>query len=251
MKNLIKLEMKKVFSKKDVMLILGVLILTPVIFSLCLVHHVAGIDFSGQVSVDSYGIMIWSFLKYLFILYLVPIYIACCFLGKEVENRSINIMLSNEKRAKVFIAKLLTYTGVLTVFFVLFNIFGVMSYALFIRNTTFASAIEASVMESLFLYGFQWIEMIFVLLISAALCCVIKGNAVLVLGIGVIIVQKILVNIDGIKRILPYYISDYNSFSMIPTNKLITENAISLFIYVCIILALLVVSINVWRRKDF
>lgn len=80
MKNLIKLEMKKVFSKKDVMLILGVLILTPVIFSLCLVHRAAGIDFSGQVSVDSYGIMIWSFLKYLFVLYLVPIYIACCFL---------------------------------------------------------------------------------------------------------------------------------------------------------------------------
>lgn len=251
MKNLIKLETKKVFSKKDVMLILGVLILTPVIFSLCLVNHIAGIDFSGQVSVDSYGIMIWSFLKYLFVLYLVPIYIACCFLGKEVENRSINIMLSNEKRAKVFIAKLLTYTGVLTLFFIFFNISSVVSYLLFIKNTTFASAIEASVIESIFLYGFQWIEMIFVLLVSAALCCVIKGNAVLVLGIGVIIVQKILVNIDGIKRILPYYISDYNSFSMIPTNKFVTENAISLLIYFCIMMVLLVGSMNVWRKKDF
>lgn len=251
MKNLIKLEMKKIFSKKDVMLILGVLILTPVIFSFCLVNHIAGIDFSGQVSVDSYGIMIWSFLKYLFVLYLVPIYIACCFLGKEVENRSINIMLSNEKRANVFIAKLLTYTGVLTVFFVLFNISSVMSYVLFVKNTTFSSVIEAPVIESIFLYGFQWTEMIFVLLVSAALCCVIKGNAVLVLGIGAIIVQKILVNIDGIKRILPYYISDYNSFSMIPADKLITENTISLFIYICIFLVLLVVSMNAWRKKDF
>lgn len=251
MKNLINLEMKKVFSKKDVMLILGVLILIPVIFSLCLVDHIAGIDFSGQVSIDSYGIMIWSFLKYLFVLYLVPIYIACCFLGKEVENRSINIMLSNEKREKVFIAKLLTYIGVLTLFFVLFNISSVVSYVLFIKNTTFASAIEASVGESIFLYGFQWIEMIFVLFVSATLCCVIKGNAVLVLGVGVIIVQKILVNIDGIKRILPYYISDYNSFSMIPANKLVKENAISLFIYFCIMLVLFVGSMNAWRKKDF
>lgn len=93
--------------------------------------------------------------------------------------------------------------------------------------------------------------MIFVLLVSAALCCVIKGNAVLVLGIGAIIVQKILVNIDEIKRILPYYISDYNSFSMIPADKLVTENSISLFIYVCIILVLFMVSMNAWRKKDF
>lgn len=251
MKSLIKLEIKKVFSKKDIMLILGVLILAPVIFSLCLVNHVAGIDFSGQVSLDSYGIMIWSFLKYLFVLYLVPIYIACCFLGKEIENRSINIMLSNERRAKVFVAKLLTYTGVLTVFYVLFHVSSMVSYLFFIKDTTFASSIDASVTEIIFLYAFQWMEMIFVLLVSAALCCVIKGNAVLVLGIGVVIIQKVLVNIDGIKRILPYYISDYNSYSMIPTNKFMSENVISLLIYVGIIFLLLVVSMNTWRKKDF
>lgn len=251
MRKLLKLEIKKVFSKKDIMLILGVLIIAPVIFSLCLVNHIAGIDFSGQVSIDSYGIMIWSFFKYLFVLYLVPIYIACCFMGKEIENRSINIMLSNEKRAKVLGAKLLTYVCVLTLFFVLFQTTSIVSYEIFIKGTDFSTIVEASLAETIFLYLFQWMEMIFILLVSAALCCVIKGNAVLVLGIGVVIIQKILVNIDGVKRILPYFISDYNYYSMIPLNKLMSNNMVSLAIYLSIIMVLLFVGTNTWRKKDF
>lgn len=158
------------------MLILGILILAPVIFSPCLVNHVAGIDFSGQVSIDSYGIMIWSFLKYLFVLYLVPIYIACCFMGKEIENRSINIMLSHEKRAKVLGAKVLTYVCVLTLFFAFFQITSILSYEIFINGTAFSTITEASLAGTIFLYLFQWMEMIFILLVSVALCCTIKGN---------------------------------------------------------------------------
>lgn len=100
MADLVKLELKKIISKKDIMIISSVLILSPLIFGICMINKVAGLNFSGQVSIDTFGIMIWSFLKYLFVLYLIPIYLVCCFVGREIENRSINIMLASCDRKK-------------------------------------------------------------------------------------------------------------------------------------------------------
>lgn len=251
MGSLIKLEMKKVFSKKDIMLILGLLIIVPVIFSICIVNHIGGLDFNGAVSIDSYGVMIWSFLKYLFVLYLVPIYIACSFIGREVENRSINIMLSNQVRSKVILAKIVTYTLVITAFFILFQFVSAGAYMIFIKGGEFAAVMEAGIGETIFLYLFQWLEMLFILLISSLFCSVIKGNAALLLGLGVVIIQKILINVDSIKRVIPYYISDYNYYSQIEPAKLGNSNIISLVIYSLIILVIIAGTINVWMKRDF
>ena len=109
MKSIMKLEWKKILSKKDVMLMLVVLILAPLFMAICIVNEVAGINFGGAVSADAFGLLIWSFLKYLIVLYLVPVYISCSFLGKEIESRSINIMLSNQKRGSIFWSKVITY----------------------------------------------------------------------------------------------------------------------------------------------
>lgn len=251
MSKLLKLEIRKMLTKKDIMLILGVLVLAPFLFSFCLINNVAGINFSGQISVESYGIMIWSFLKYLFVLYLVPIYIACSFVGREIESRSINIMLSNAKRIKVLVAKTITYSFFITGFFILFQVASVISYFIFIQGTDYAVVMEAGIMEIIFLYLFQWLEMIFVLFVSVALCCIIKGNVVLLLGIGVVILQKVLVNIETVKRVLPYYISDYSYYSMIPKGNLFTENMVSLAVYIGILVLLLLTAIHAWEKRDF
>lgn len=251
MLKLLKLEIRKMLTKKDIMLIFGVLVLTPFFFSFCLIKNVAGINFNGQISVESYGIMIWSFLKYLFVLYLVPIYIACSFIGREIENRSINIMLSNAKRMKVLAAKIITYLFFMTGFFILFQMAGIISYFVFVQGTDFAAVMEASIMETIFLYLFQWLEMIFVLFVSIALCCIIKGNIVLLLGIGAVILQKLLVNIEIVKRVLPYCISDYNYYSMIPKENLFTTNMVSMSIYMGILLVLLLIAIYTWEKRDF
>lgn len=249
---LVKLELKKIFSKKDILIISFILILAPLLFGICMINHIAGINFSGQVSIDSYGIMIWSFLKYLFVLYLVPIYLLCCFVAKEIESRSVNIMLSNCERKKVFVAKMISYVMVITLFFVLFQISSILTYSFLIKNTSFASTMaESSVTEMIFLYIFQWLELIFVAGISYLLCCIIKGNAVLVLGIGVIILEKILVNFESIRRFLPYYISDYSYYSMIPKDMLIRQNIFSCLIYFILIAGCFFAALIIWNKKDF
>lgn len=249
--NIFKLEMKKIISKKDMMLIMIVLALAPFIFSFCMVNKVAGLNFDGLVSFGDYGIMIWSFMKYLFVLYLVPIYLAASFLGKEVENRSIQLMLANKKRSTVLASKIVAYVLVLTVFFALFQGMCVLSYQVFIAGTDLAVAGDASTMSMVFIYLFQWLEMIFVLLISVALCCIIKGNAVLVMGLVVVILEKILANLNGIKRILPYSIADYSSYVNIDPSKLMSSNIISVIIFTVILAALLIATASVWRKRDF
>lgn len=251
MKNVMKLEFKKIFSKKDVMLMLGIIILVPLLMALCIVNEVAGINFGGAVSVDGYSILIWSFLKYLFVLYLVPIYVCCTFLGKEIETRSINIMLANQKRSNVLTAKVITYAIVLTVFFVLFQLAGVLSYQLFMDGTEFGTAMSASVTDVVFIYLFQWLELMFVLFLSVILCCYIKGNAALLLGMVIVILQRVLINFDGIKRFVPYYISDYTSYLLLSTEDLISFNVTSTMIYAVILAVLIYGAARIWKKRDF
>lgn len=71
------------------------------------------------------------------------------------------------------------------------------------------------------------------------------------LGVGAVILQKLLVNIEIVKRILPYYISDYNYYSMIPKENLFTTNMVSMSIYMGILLVLLLIAIYTWEKRDF
>jgi hypothetical protein len=254
MKKIMKLEMKKLFSKKDIMLMLGIMMAIPFFLAFFLAYRIGGINFGGSVSIDEYGALIWSFLKYLFVLYILPIYVSTSLLGKEIEMRSINIMLSNKKRNEILVGKTLVYGIVLTIFFILFQIISIISWKIFIEGSEYSVAIEnyvGYVPRIIGMYGFQWLELMFVLLLSQFLCCLIKGNAALLIGLLIMILQRVLVNIDSIKRVLPYYISDINSYCAIPIDSLVKTNAVSLSIYIFIIGILMFVSLMIWKRKDF
>ena len=73
MGSLLKIETKKFFKKKDIILILSLLAVLPLILSLLFKYQVGGLKLSGKFNIVEYGIAIWSFLKMLFILYVVPI----------------------------------------------------------------------------------------------------------------------------------------------------------------------------------
>lgn len=137
-------------------------------------------------------------------------------------------------------------------FFVLFHVVSVITYSVLIQGTEFAlSNVEGSFINIFFIYLFQWFEIVFIAAISYLLCCVIKGNAVLVLGIGVIIFQKLLVNIESIRRFLPFYISDFNYYNMIPEKILNNTNIVSCIIYGVIIALTFGVALRIWNKRDF
>lgn len=251
MKNIMKLEFKKILSKKDVMLMFILVCFSPLLMALCIVNEVSGINFGGAVSVDSFGILIWSFLKYLFVLYLVPIYVSCSFLGKEIETRSIHIMLSNQKRYVVLCAKGIAYFVTITAFFLLFQLVSVVTYEWLLKGTEYGLEMTAKIQDFIFIYAFQWLEMIFVLALAMVLCSVIKGNAALLLGMVLVILQRLLVNFESIRSFVPYYISDYSSYLTVPQEELMRVNIMSLAVYGVIIAVLVIWIAKIWKKRDF
>ncbi len=251
MKDIVALEGKKLLSRKDIMVALGILLVVPFLFSFCIVNEIAGLNFGGTVARYDYGVLIWTFLKYLFVLYLIPLHMVTSMLGKEVENRSIQIMLSNKTRMSVLLGKVIIYLVAMTIFFVLFQIACALSFELFVAKTEYAQGIEASFMKIFFLYLFQWLEVVFTIGLAVLLSCVIKGNAALVFGLVFVVLERIFVNINGIKHFIPYYISDSGAYEMVRASKLLTHNIQATMTYVVIIGILTFVSVRIWKKRDF
>ena len=122
---------------------------------------------------------------------------------------------------------------------------------LLMDGTEFATACTASTSQVVFAYLFQYLELIFILLAAVILCCVVKGNAALLLGIMVVIVQRVLVNMDGIKKVLPQYISDYSTYIMIPQEDIAAFNTFSLGVYAVILVLLTILAVRIWQKRDF
>lgn len=251
MKTLMALEMGKIIKRKELVVSAGIMILIPLAFSFCVVNKIAGLEFAGQISSDEFGVFVWSFLKYLFIIYLLPVALVSSFLGKELEDRSIIIMLSSRKKSSVLLAKLVVYALMISIFFILFQLSCHVAFSLFIQGSEFAVAAESTLGQTLFLYGLQWLELIFVILLTSVFCCLVKGNAALLLGLGAIILQRFLMNIESIRHFLPVYLSDYGSYSLLKGSEAINVGFIYLITYTVILTVLCAVAALIWRRKDF
>lgn len=254
MEILLNIEAKKFIKKKDVMLIIVLLIVLPFIMTIFFKYEVGGLTLGGQLTAVDYSIAVWSFLKMLFVLYIVPIYIPCIFIGREVEQRSINMIMSKEKREKILISKILMALFAVTVFTVLFFVVAFLSYKLLLTGTKYElvdAAAKVSVNTEIMRLVFQWLEMIVITLVAVLFNVVIKGNAALVLGFGVVALQKGLQNISGLKDYIPTAISDFNNMSMVATADLNAFYTKSLIVYGVYIVVLAVSAIHIWKSRDF
>ena len=224
----------------------------PLILSLLFKYQVGGLKLSGKFNIVEYGIAIWSFLKMLFILYVVPIYIPCTFIGREVEQRSINMLLSKEKRSKILIAKTIVSVAAIILFTLAFFIISFISFKLFLTGTKFAVVGGAILTKSNFmLIAMQLLEMIFVTLLSVILNTIIKGNAALVIGFGAVALERALQNISAIEKYVPTFMSDFNNMSELSMKALNTFFTKSIIIYAIYAVVLLVSSLMIWKKREF
>ena len=54
MNSIMKIELKKIVAKKDVMLMLVLLSIVPFLLAFCMVNRIAGINFGGAVSITDF-----------------------------------------------------------------------------------------------------------------------------------------------------------------------------------------------------
>ena len=250
MGTLLKIEFTKLIKKKDVILISSLMIILPLIMALLFRFNVGGLTLQGQLAPQDYGMIVWSFLKMLFVLYIIPIYIPCTFIGREVEQRSINMLLSKEKRNNILLSKIIMSLAYITIFMVLFFIVSYAGFKIFLTGSEYelldlTAATTAS--KYLMMYVLQWLEMIFVTLLAVLLNTVIKGNVALVLGFGCIAIEKALQSLDMLKSYVPTFISDFNNMVGM-SNELFSK---SVLIYIIYLFVLLFISFMWWKKREF
>jgi len=250
---LIQNELKRFLNKRDSLIIMGILAITPAILSVCFRLELGGISLTGQMSMLEYMLMIWSFLKYVFILYIIPIYLPCNFIAKEIEHRSVQILLMHEAKSKILISKLAALVIEISVFMCLFFTVTAGSYQFIIRGTAYEAVgmvTSYTAGKTFILFGFQWLEMIFLLCLSVLFSIILKGNTVLVATLGFVAIEKIFENVDSLKSYLPLYIADFANLQ----DKLGQGNAYvlqSLLVYGALLTILLTSSIYVWNKREY
>lgn len=254
MATLLKIEFSKLIKKKDILFISILLITLPLIFTLFFKYEIGGLEFNGQLQGIDYTIVIWSFLKMVFILYIVPIYIPCMLIGREVEQKSINMLLSKERRCIVLISKLIVSIVAVTIFTILFFIVGYISFKIFLTGTKYEltdsnsyTPIKIQILSLLL----QWLEMIFITLVSALFNTILKSNVSLVFGFSIIALQKALQNIDTLKLYIPSSISDFNNILTVGISDINYYFIKFILVYFIYFFILSIISILIWKKRDF
>lgn len=251
--SILKTEIHKFFKKKDSLFILIALLIVPAVLSICFRFEVGGIAFSGQVTSVEYILMIWSFLKYVFILYIVPVYLPCNFLAKEIEQRSVQLLLVREERNRILISKIIAFILEITAFMALFMCVTALCYQFLIVGTKIEAIIDATIydtMTTVMLFGLQWLEMMFMMMLAVMLGIVLKGNATLVASIGVLALEKVLEGASSLKGFIPSSISDFaNCVTQIEQNNFLGLQ--SFIVYIVIIGVLLFLSFYAWNKREF
>ena len=254
MGNLIKIELTKFIKKKGVIIISAIISLIPLLIALLTKLDISGLSIGGSFTSTEYVFSIWEMLRALIVLYIIPIYIPCTFIGREVEQRSINMVLSKEKRGKILMVKIISSFIAVTLFMIMFYAIAFISFKLFLTGTEFeASTLTTTLSTNTYVFAalFNLLEVLFVTLISVFLNISIKSNVALVLSFGVIILEKVLTNVNSIKRFLPCYISQFDRLYTLTKSQLSSFYSSSIIIYIVILTILFIMCYTVWNKRDF
>lgn len=251
--SILRTELSKFFRKKDSLFIAGILVIVPIILSICFKLEIGGISFGGQVTATEYVLMVWSFLKYVFILYIVPIYLPCNFIAKEIEQRSVQMLLLREEKNKILFSKIVSFIIEVTVFMALFMCVTALCYKFLIVGTAIEATGNAAVysaVTTVTLFGLQWLEMMFIMMLSVLLGIVMKGNAMLVAAIGFLALEKVLESVGSLKNFIPSSISDF-SYGLTKLEESSSFGVQSILVYTVIIASITILSFYTWRKREF
>ena len=164
------------------------------------------------------------------------------------------MVLSKEKRGKILMVKIISSFIAVTLFMIMFYAIAFISFKLFLTGTEFeASTLTTTLSTNTYVFAalFNLLEVLFVTLISVFLNISIKSNVALVLSFGVIILEKVLTNVNSIKRFLPCYISQFDRLYTLTKSQLSSFYSSSIIIYIVILTILFIMCYTVWNKRDF
>ncbi|MDP9749888.1 MULTISPECIES: ABC transporter permease [Thermoanaerobacter] len=250
------IELYKLFKRKDVFWSLLISIFVPLLFGLLAKTESDILTISGEkFSAFQYAIMMFGFLKSLFLFYFMFIIFTSSTFAGELEKGNLSLLLvRSENRVKIMLSKVLALLTVLMVFIIFVVLSGIISYYIFLYNTKFATNEFLGRQYLTFLYMpllsiFEIILIIAVTMLLSLFFGIYKTN---LLSIGLIILMKVLEKVDKIKGFIPTYLADINAWGNIYKTEYqllikVMQNIGFLGIYIVIVL---IVTLYYFSRME-
>lgn len=239
------IELYKLFKRKDVFWSLLISIFVPLLFGLLAKTESDILTISGEkFSAIQYAIMMFGFLKSLFLFYFMFIIFTSSTFAGELEKGNLSLLLvRSENRVKIMLSKVLALLTVLMVFIFFVILSGIISYYIFLYNIKFATNEFLGKEYLRFLYMpllsiFEIALLIMITMLLSLFFGVYKTN---LLSIGLIILMKVLEKVDKIKVFIPTYLADINAWGNIYKTEhelliKVMQNIGFLSIYIAIVL---------------
>ncbi|EIQ3872086.1 hypothetical protein [Staphylococcus pseudintermedius] len=202
------IEFKKIFIFKNILLILFVIII-PWLFSVLIITNNSSVNISGEFDLFSFSFTIWEIMKILLVVIIIPVYVTCCNIGREISNKSVLMYITKVSNVYYYNVKILSnylYSFIM-VFCYLFS--STIAFNVLLRNSNHFSNITISNWVVFYTILMMILEVLLYVTLAHLMSIRFNHLGGTFLTIVILILLRILKNVSYIKKYIPEEIGNF------------------------------------------
>ncbi len=256
--NLLGVQLRKMYQRKDVKVAYLLFLVIPLLVAFLIKAESNIITIGDSIfSGIGYVSVVLGLLKGLFVFYILLFLFTTSLIAGEIDSMNDAVYYCKvEKRSSIITSKInaLVIMSFLLILDICFS--ASLGWMLFLRNSKFGSMnyFSSSLEENQFMIMmlvFSFIEIVVLMLLSANISLFLSQGKALMGSFLIIIVFKLIENIDGVQKFVPTYIGNLTSVMELSGNKFwygILEEGLIFFVYIIVMVMLL---ISKYKRMDY
>ena len=254
---ILKMQLQKNFSRSDVRISFFVFCAVPFAIAFMISMKSGVIDIGTSVfSAMGYTSVILGLLKSLLLIGGVTALIVTAIVSKEIDSGLDNIFLSRlKKRENLLISKMFTIDIFITLVFALLIVGCVLGWLVFLRDTEFGNKLfwekdSENTRRIIFTVVRSYLEIIVYSKIFTLISIACKYSKAIILNLMILVVMRLLVNIEAIRNWIPTYIGNASDLFEYTGNKIVTHGVQGSLILLLYIIILIILSLYIYKMKD-
>lgn len=256
--SLLGVQLRKMYQRKDVKVAYLLFFLIPLILALLIKAESNIITIGNSIfSGIGYVGVVLGLLKGLFVFYILLFLFTTSLIAGEIDSMNDAVYYCKvEKRSSIIISKINTLL-IMSFLLILDICFSAsLGWLLFLRDSKFGSIhyFATSINENQFMIMmlvFSFLEIVVLMLLSANMSLFLSQGKALMASFLVIIIFKLVENIEKLQKFVPTYVGNLNSAMELSGKSfwnVILEEGIIFFVYIVVMIVLL---IRKYKRMDY
>lgn len=256
--SLICVQLRKMYQRKDVKVSYLLFFLVPIIlsFMIKIESNIITIGDSVFSGIGYVGVVL-GLLKGLFVFYILMFLFSTSLIAGEIDNLTDAVYYCKvQKRTSIILSKVSSLIIMSFLLIMDICVSASIGWLLFLRDSKFGSSqYWASATDEnqfmIMMILFSFIEIVVLMLISANLSLLLSQGKALMASFLVIILFKLIENIETIKIYIPTYIGNLNSAMELSGKSFWNETMQNGFVFLIYVIILVVVLIRKYNRMDY